>query len=439
MSCAAAPGASDARTARKAGAARRPGPTVGRRVPVGLDTGGMTHSAVVGSAPRFERRRSRIRRYSAGWWWRSSSREMRPFSQHAAHREDPGAQVDVVHVPDDDREEGERRLEAVDHAAHVEGPRRRPAEEPARPPEDQPGEDHHQVAPQHGGVLELLDQAVAPQRGALAAGEPRVAVEEAAQRAPAREPGQEAQAEHRLLQEQHDVARCRQHHHEPAPRRAGREQHAQVPERQADQADRPDAVQLAAQQVAALEVDQRAHEAALVQEHRQAGHDQQQERADQQPVLDPPAARHALEGLVGADQALLVGPGVRADVLGLGRPPAEPDPDAAEEVEQDEQHERADHRRDQDGVDRPHDPGDEVALAVDDRVHRHAREGRAGVGVAAAAGRLEVGRVDPRARVARRVDLVEAVAGGAVRHPAGSRRSRRCRGRTRSRRSGSCC
>ncbi len=88
----------------------------------------------------------------------------------------------------------------------------------------------------------------------------------------------------------------------------------------------------------------------------------------------------------------------------------------AEEVGQHEQHEEADHAGHEHRVDALHPPGHRVLRALDHRVHRDAREGGAGVHVAAAAGLVEVRGVDRRARVARGQHVVVAVARSAVRH-----------------------
>jgi len=78
-----------------------------------------------------------------------------------AHREDFGAEVDVVHVPDDNRQERQDGLIAVDDDEDVVDPEREQAQRELHIPHEETAHDHHKRSPAESPVLELLDEVVA--------------------------------------------------------------------------------------------------------------------------------------------------------------------------------------------------------------------------------------------------------------------------------------
>src|SRR6266545_480149 len=87
-----------------------------------------------------------------------------PVQPRPVHREDRGLQVHVVEVHDEEEQDRERRLLAVDDEGGGDEPGRRVGREEGREPEDEPGADHHDDAPEHRPVVELLEvhEAVVP-------------------------------------------------------------------------------------------------------------------------------------------------------------------------------------------------------------------------------------------------------------------------------------
>ena len=81
-----------------------------------------------------------------------------------AHREDFGVEVDVVHVPDDDRQKGEQGLVAVGHDENIVDPEGEEAEGKLDIPHEKPANNHHQRAPADRPVFEFLDKVITAEK-----------------------------------------------------------------------------------------------------------------------------------------------------------------------------------------------------------------------------------------------------------------------------------
>lgn len=78
-----------------------------------------------------------------------------------AHREDLRIEVDIVHVPDDNSQEGQDSLIAVDDDEDVVDPQGEKGEGKFNIPHEKSADDHHHRAPAHSPVFEFLDEVVA--------------------------------------------------------------------------------------------------------------------------------------------------------------------------------------------------------------------------------------------------------------------------------------
>ena len=219
-----------------------------------------------------------------------------------AHREDFGAEVDVVHVPDDNRQERQDGLIAVDDDEDVVDPEREQSQRELHVPHEEPAEDHHERPPSQGPVLELLDEVVAAIKGMFfeepvgvlpekflaypqlveEAGEPKVIAEE--------------------LDGVLDILPPGNHLSEVVPAPLGEGGIKQVPDEVGDHEHCGDAVDDAADVKAASAWEEPLEEFDVVEKEGQPGDDQKKESGDQQPVLDPLGKVHPQENFVIPDE-----------------------------------------------------------------------------------------------------------------------------------------